>query len=327
MAEKFANAASSTLNGGIDAADLTATVTDASSFPATGNFRIRIDDEICIVTAVSGADFTITRGAESTSAVSHASGSTVDHILTAGALNALLAERHGSGPYVSRPAAGVAGRLYFPTDNMYIYRDNGATWDAWGARTMFTIPPTTGWTAINGATGTSYNNYYAIDDTTGAAAIDLKILVRGVTAPYVLTTGYIPQIFFDGGNTNVRAGICWRESASGKLHLIGNRALYSSAHWLRQEYAADETSSPADIATYAVPSRYTPFPHGIVWVRLEDDSMDRKVSYSYDGGFSWLEIMSFTRTHELTPDQVGFYVDCQDETPGGSIILTSWAVT
>lgn len=36
----------------------------------------------------------------------------------------------GRGVFASRPAAGVVGRLYFPTDvSGVVYRDNGTSWD------------------------------------------------------------------------------------------------------------------------------------------------------------------------------------------------------
>lgn len=93
MAEQFSNNASSTLNGAIDNDDTSLVVTSASSFPTTGNFRIRIDDEIMLVTAVSGTTFTVTRAVEGTSAASHSNGADVRHVLTAAALQAIVGSR------------------------------------------------------------------------------------------------------------------------------------------------------------------------------------------------------------------------------------------
>lgn len=41
-----------------------------------------------------------------------------------------LSDAVGRGTLASRPAAGIAGRLYISTDNATIYRDNGSSWDA-----------------------------------------------------------------------------------------------------------------------------------------------------------------------------------------------------
>ena len=61
MAETFSNQAVTTLSAAITTTTATScTVTDATTFPATGNFRIKIDSEILIVTAVATGTFTIT---------------------------------------------------------------------------------------------------------------------------------------------------------------------------------------------------------------------------------------------------------------------------
>lgn len=85
--ERFANLAYTTLDGAILAGDLTLVVADASDFPTTGDFRLIIEDEILLVTGVSGTTFTVTRGIEGTSAVGHGDGTVVRHILTAGAMD------------------------------------------------------------------------------------------------------------------------------------------------------------------------------------------------------------------------------------------------
>ncbi len=95
MTEQFANGASSTLNGAIDSAVLTLTVTSAAKFPFGGTFRILIDTEIMIVTAVAAAVFTVTRGAEGTAAAAHANGALVTCILTTGAIAQLTTDATG----------------------------------------------------------------------------------------------------------------------------------------------------------------------------------------------------------------------------------------
>jgi hypothetical protein len=85
--EKFGNNASTTLNGTITSGAASLVVTSATGFPTTGNFRILVDSggnlEYMIVTAVSGTTFTITRGAEGTTGVSHTSGVQVVQVVTA----------------------------------------------------------------------------------------------------------------------------------------------------------------------------------------------------------------------------------------------------
>lgn len=88
--ENFANNAQSALAqlGGINSTVSVFTVASSLSFPLP-NFRVRVDDEIMIVTNVVGNSFYVTRGAEGTIASPHRYGATVTHILTAGALRSI----------------------------------------------------------------------------------------------------------------------------------------------------------------------------------------------------------------------------------------------
>lgn len=128
MSELYTNDPGTTLNGTITSGVTSLTVTSATGFPGSGTFRIRIDDEIMIVTAVSSNVFTVTRGAEGTSAASHTSGATINHLLTAGALDAIRAEICKTGLAASRPAGGKAGDLYISTDTKVLSIYDGAAW-------------------------------------------------------------------------------------------------------------------------------------------------------------------------------------------------------
>jgi hypothetical protein len=85
--ERFANKASTTLAAGIGSGDLSLTVASAALFPTSGQFRIIIENEILLVSAVAGTTFTVARGQEGTTATSHGSGMPVTCILTAAAVN------------------------------------------------------------------------------------------------------------------------------------------------------------------------------------------------------------------------------------------------
>lgn len=91
MAENLANDFATTLSAGVDSVTVSISVASSSGAPAP-NFRVRVDDEIMLVTAVVGTAWTVTRGIEGTAAASHASGAVVVHVLTAGALSALFAD-------------------------------------------------------------------------------------------------------------------------------------------------------------------------------------------------------------------------------------------
>lgn len=91
--ERFANNAQTTLNGALTAGATSLTVAAAAGFPAAAQYRIRIDDELLLVTAGAGTStWTVTRGIESTTAAAHGNGATVTHVVTAGAVAKLKAE-------------------------------------------------------------------------------------------------------------------------------------------------------------------------------------------------------------------------------------------
>jgi hypothetical protein len=91
MVERFSNEPTTTLAAGITASATSLTVSSSAGFPAA-NFRVRIDNEILLVTAVAGTIWTVTRAVESTTAAAHAVLATVAHVLTAGGLTQALLE-------------------------------------------------------------------------------------------------------------------------------------------------------------------------------------------------------------------------------------------
>lgn len=90
--ETFSNFGETTLAAALTIGATSLTVSDAENFPGSGNFRIKIDNELLLVTGVSGNTFTVTRAAESTTATSHISGSSVKHVLTAASLSNAVSE-------------------------------------------------------------------------------------------------------------------------------------------------------------------------------------------------------------------------------------------
>jgi type II secretory pathway pseudopilin PulG len=73
------DAPATTLGGGISAGATTLTVTSATGFPETGEFRVKIDDEIVLVTegGSSSTTWTVTRGKDGTTAAAHNAGAAV----------------------------------------------------------------------------------------------------------------------------------------------------------------------------------------------------------------------------------------------------------
>jgi hypothetical protein len=98
MAEQFSNAATATLVAGISPGDTSLTVSDASGFPSSGDFRLRIDNEILLVTAVAGPVFTVSRAVEPYNGVQVASGHGLGANVTAPLTVGSLAEATAPPP-------------------------------------------------------------------------------------------------------------------------------------------------------------------------------------------------------------------------------------
>ncbi len=129
MTERYTNDAETTLAVAMLAGDLTLTVATVTGFPTAGNFRIRIDNEILLVTGVSGTAWTATRAAEPVrgvqTAAAHAVGATVTHLITAASLALVAAaEPAGSDTQVqfnSSSAFGASADLTFVSGTKSLY--------------------------------------------------------------------------------------------------------------------------------------------------------------------------------------------------------------
>ena len=145
--ERFGNLARSQVVSGLaNTTDpVTFTILDPSMFPTSGNFRLKVGNEILLVTAVSGDQFTVSRAQEGTTAASHPNGVTATAILSAGSLIQGIRDR---APYLYNAvtdfgavgdnstdntdalramlAAGGAGPYYLPPG---IYLTDQLSWD------------------------------------------------------------------------------------------------------------------------------------------------------------------------------------------------------
>jgi hypothetical protein len=161
--EQLANEAQALLVADVTAGASTITVDSAATFPGVPQFRVRLDDELMLVTAVSGATFTVTRGIEGTTADAHASDTDVTHVLTKASLLQVIEDVGAARIY------GISGVAHVTAPEI----QNEATSNSTGntredqARTQNSAPHTL-WSADLTATPN--------------AGITLDVLVVGVRA-------------------------------------------------------------------------------------------------------------------------------------------------
>jgi len=309
MAEQFKNLASTTLNGDIDNATTSVVVNSAMGF-TTGDFRILVENEIMKVTAVAGTTFTVVRSQEGTAAASHTSGADVKHILTIGALDARdQNDLAAYDAFASRSAAGVPGRIFLPTDGLFLERDNGAAWEKFGPIWPMTPPVAADFpTWVNQGSATIVDNKGAIflDSGPATSGENLRCRVKAYPgAAFTVDMAFLANAWGYGSYYAV-LGLCIRDSGSGKIVTFGIGGTSSS-----METRGDNYSSPTAQASAVTgwPSNRHCYDSPLIFLRYADNlTTTRAVSFSHDG-INWTQMVSISRTDYLTPNQIGIFVN------------------
>lgn len=116
MTEAFINFYTDQLSVACGLSDTHITVMSAPSGTGSDTFRLLIDAEIMVATAVSGNVITVTRAQEGSSAASHIQGAIVANILTSGALEQLKADAIAGGGGGGGGPFEQAGEAIEPVD-------------------------------------------------------------------------------------------------------------------------------------------------------------------------------------------------------------------
>jgi len=285
--EQLANNSQSQLNGAIDSSQTSITVVSGAAFPSVGNFRLVIQDEILICTSRSTNTLTVIRGQEGTAAASHADGTDVRHVLTAGGLTQWAQDNTEGWGHPSAPPLGVisngSGGLLASSDFTWVNQGTSTISDQFG--TMFLRAP-------------------------AAAGEQNRILKRSApSAPYSVIAAF--QVFKIREGTET-FGILLRESSTQKFSTFGwsldsvGSIRFSSYNYTDHDTFAGTTLYGREDCLHV--GEY-------FWVKVEDDNANLKFYVSYDG-VEWLPLDSTGRTSFMAggPDEVGFFVNNQGST-------------
>jgi hypothetical protein len=208
-----------------------------------------------------------------------------------------------SGSIASLPTAGIAGRLYYPTDSWYTYRDTGAAWQAFrNGRIMYPLDDSgwTGWQNQATATRDTSLGTLRLKKTIGADGDNQSL--RYKTAP--ATPFSIIACFRYGAKTSaasqyIQISLGGRQSSDGKLKMI--TPFHGNGTWTAQASKWNSpTSYNSDIAVI------TPMSSSMdtdIWVRMTDNGTNVLFDVSYDG-YDWLNVSSDGRTNFCTIDQI-----------------------
>lgn len=314
MSEQLKNNAESTLASGIDNSQTTLTVASALLFPSSGTFRVRIENEILTVTSVSGTTFTVSRGSEGTTAISHASGKTVSLLLTVAGLDGYVNNFRMTGTLASLPAAGIAGRIYMPTDSWTWFYDNGSSWDGFGPQYYFKKPLVADYTWYNqgsNALASDRADGLHLRDYTALASQDhLRCLTKTRSST---STGWKLTVAFSmmTNSTGIRhAGVGLFESSGNDveaIRIIAADGVGPTKQGIRYSDAANGT--PGGLSTN-INVRYFGTAPMVHWIQIEQYSTYFQYRYSTNGIMWWDD---FTRNISGSsfggnPDKYFFYV-------------------
>lgn len=288
--ERIENDASSTLNGAINNSTTTVVVTSGSPFPSEGDFRILIDSEIMLVTAVSGATFTVVRAREGTLAASHDTGQAVIH----------LATRDGMQAYVLQnglPMFGATGR------KPLVLRDTSGA-------------------AVNVASFTAYNQGTATaTDIAGSTGISMRLPPQAAnslrvwaksapTPPWTLTVGFsglgeAPGTQFMIGAKETGAGGSLSSVLTG-FNQVGTHHWTSPTVFGSSVYQMCETGAAG------------------LWLQVEDDNTNLVFRVSHDG-ITWVQVGTELRLSYLSAiDEIFFGMNDNQNDFGMQGAIWSW---
>ena len=303
--EKFANNAETTINqgGGVDNSTdpVVFTVTDGSVFPSTGNFRIRIDNEILLVTSRSTNSITASRAQENTTIAAHSNGSKVTHVLTAGSLDQRLIDQVFSSAYASKLTSEKQGRLFLPSDGYTLERDDGSNWKPWGPIFPFTPPVDGSYSWVNQGSASVITTKGSIFlSAPVASGENIRIRDKSIpSAPYTITAAFIPCLSV---GPYPMCGIGLRNSTSGKIVFF---QMYCNNAHLFLGIRRYDSPTAFNSDTYIVTASWI---SGLVFLRIVDDNTNRKFYYSKDGQ-NFVLFYSESRTLYITPDKLFFGVN------------------
>ena len=285
--EQFANDARDFVDTAINDSVTSLILDSASLFPSGGNFRIAVNTEIMLVTAVSGATLTIVRGAEGTVAAAHSVGDVVTGIVTAAAIEQMAKDY--TPLWKNTPQLGSlvdgSGNNLGVADFTWVNQGSAAAVDIQQGFKV-TIPRTTG--------------------------LDVRSFVMTApTAPYTITVALGHSNTAPRGSLDLPwIGVGFRENSSSKFSTIrvhGNAISLSN-------YTAPSTASstPLNIAFYTKQV-------DLVYFKIEDDNTDLKYFFS-NNGIEWIELYSEARGSFFTtaPDRVGLFFNGRWPTALGS---------
>lgn len=298
--ETYFNDFGTTLTSFVDNSQTSIVLNNVSAYPNpfTGlQVHIRIDDEIMLVTAVNTSTNTLTvvRAQETTTAVSHASGSQVVHILTAAALSQIV-NQNGTitaGTQASLPGSQTySGQSYWGTDRPYINLWNGSSYTQYYAR--FAVPPpvAASWTQIN------FSGNATLTDTAGGVSLvatggsNSKVaVIAAPTPPYKVAMHF--RMCQASNDSNSWCGAYWTTNTTSTSPFM-MAVIRGNGNYIN--YNGTNISSPSYTSIYD-PGGPTMGVHGNdFYIVFDDNGTTNRTVYNSNDGYNYVVSSGWPRT-------------------------------
>ena len=216
--------------------------------------------------------------------------------------------------YASPPASPSAGDIHLVTDGPLSFIYTGSIWTPIELNGLYEpMPAVAGFTAANagGRTTSSTDDKGGIvmSCTDGTSAIDIRSIRKAApAAPYTFKVHFRPAF----ASTNYSfAGMLLRASGSGSIVIWGVGHNGNAFQVLCRRYTASTTAanptytqSGGDFVLQTFPSLLAG--NGI-WLQIRDDNTNRIFEVSTDG-YTFLSLLTETRTTFITPDEHGLWI-------------------
>jgi len=276
LKEQFANSTQTTLNGSINNSTTSVVVTDGSVFPSVGNFRVKCESEIMLVTARSSNTLTVVRGQEGTSGASHADLSKIALILTDASINQYNADYVPLWGYSSQPALNKL----VADDGSTILAASDFTWQNQGSASK---TDQAGTILLRAPTATG-ENLRILERTAPSAPYSYIGALRALLIP---GSGSIPLVFFGfrESSTSKVSAICLSNQNNGGFWVDG--MVLSTYKW---------TNSTTFSGT-GLTVRFHGLCDHLLWFKIEDDNTNLK--FYVGDGIEWVLVQTESRTGHM----------------------------
>ncbi len=267
--EQILNRAVTTLNGAINSSTTSVTVDDGSVYPADGNFRIAIGNEILLVTSRATNVLTVIRGVEGSGGSDHADGDYVFAIATEAQFNNIWDEGKAPAEYANKLVSSTNVTLTH-TDFSWVNQElSTVATETWGGLTMV---------------------------ADGNTTAEWRVLQRSQpSTPYTLTA-HVSSQPANWGSGEDAYGIGFRESGTNRLSLI---VAAPDRLWAVVQPTSTGDGTPTSVASQAF--KYT----DRTWLRVTNNGTNLTYFMSMDG-WNWFQLYQELLDDHFTtaPDQI-----------------------